>query len=177
MLKQGLIQIYTGYGKGKTTAALGQALRALGSGLKVCIFQFLKDEKVGSGELISAEKFKEALKIVRGKQTHPCFSKGKDNLSLCENIKSMFNQVLKIMKSRKYDLIILDEINNCISDGFIEVNKVIEMFKEKPKNVELILTGRNAPYEIIEKADLVTEMALIKHPFSNGIKARGGIEY
>ncbi|MFH1823746.1 MAG: cob(I)yrinic acid a,c-diamide adenosyltransferase [Candidatus Firestonebacteria bacterium] len=177
MLKHGLIQIYTGDGKGKTTAALGQAFRAVGNGLKVCIFQFLKDKNCKSGELISAEKFKDSLKIIRGKQIHPGFTKKPLNRGLIKDINKMVKDVSKIMKSKKYDIIILDEINNCISDDFISIKKILKILDEKPNNVELILTGRNVPDEIIEKADLVTNMILVKHPYQTGIKARAGIEY
>jgi cob(I)alamin adenosyltransferase len=177
MLKEGLIQVYTGDGKGKTTAALGQAFRALGRGLKVCIFQFLKDKNYQSGELISAEKFKDSLKIVRGKQVHPCFTKGKISNELIDDIKNMLNDAEEVIKSKEYDVVILDEINNCISDNLINIKKILKILNEKPDNVEIILTGRNAPYEIIQKADLVTNMSLVKHPYEKGIKARAGIEY
>lgn len=177
MLKDGLVQVYTGDGKGKTTAALGQALRALGWNLKVCVFQFLKHKKNKSGELISAKKFKGKLKIIRGKQMHPYFTKKSTSVRLIREINNMFDQVIKVIRAKKYDIIILDEINNCMNDGFISTDKVLKVLYKKPKNVEIILTGRNAPYEIINKADLVTEMKSIKHPYNKGIKIRKGIEY
>ena len=177
MLKKGLIQIYTGDGKGKTTCAFGQALRALGRGLKVCIFQFLKDKDLSSGEVIAAKEFKENLKIIRGCQIHPYFDSGKHSNDLKEEVERMLLEIKRTLQDGKYDIVILDEINNCIDLGVVKKEEILDIMDIKPQNVELILTGRDAPYEIIDRADLVTNMSLVKHPFYTGVGARKGIEY
>jgi len=176
MLKQGLIQVYTGDGKGKTTCAFGQALRALGRGMKVCIFQFMKDVKLGSGEVIAAGAFKENLKVVRGSQAHPLLAL-QEQPKLAEEIAFMAEEIKQTMVSGLYDMVILDEINNCVEAGLLSVAKVVEIMDLRPGHVELILTGRDAAFEIIERADLVTNMSLVKHPYYAGVKARKGIEF
>ncbi len=175
-MKKGLVQVYTGDGKGKTTCAFGQALRAVGRGLKVCIFQFLKDEKLGSGEVIAFEAFKDSVRIVRGCQTHPMLAK-KEQPSLKEEILEMVAEVKQVLASGKYNMVVLDEINNCVDSGLLEVKRLVEIIKVKPARTELILTGRGAAREVVELADLVTNMSLVKHPFKAGVKARKGIEY
>lgn len=177
MLKKGLIQVYTGDGKGKTTAGFGQALRAVGRGLNVCIFQFLKNEDLNSGEIIASEKFKENLKIIRSRQIHPFFTGGREKSGFKKEVNKMIHRIKNVIAKNEYDIVILDEINNCIDSGLLKVKEVLNILNKKPQNMELILTGRNAPLEIIEKADLVTNMSLIKHPYKEGIKARLGIEY
>ena len=141
MLKQGLIQVYTGDGKGKTTCAFGQGLRALGRGLKVCAFQFMKDIKLGSGEVIAAGAFKENFRIVRGAQTHPLLALS-EQPELKREIDSMADEIEKTISAGKYDLVILDEINNCVEAGLLSVSRVVAMMEMKPAHVELILTGR-----------------------------------
>ena len=176
MLKKGLVQVYTGDGKGKTTCAFGQALRAVGRGLKVCIFQFLKDEKLGSGEVMAFQQFKEKVRIVRGCQTHPMLAL-REQPDLKSEVLGMVEEVKKTLISGQYDMVVLDEINNCVDSGLLKVDRVIEIIKMKPARTELILTGRGAVREIVELADLVTNMSLVKHPFKEGVKARKGIEY
>ena len=176
MLKQGLIQVYTGDGKGKTTCAFGQALRALGRGLKVCVFQFLKDEKLGSGEVLAAGVFKKRLKVVRGSQSHPMLAL-REQPELKREIEAMTDAIEKTVSSGEFDLVVLDEINNCVEAGLLSVSRVLRIMEMKSDRVELILTGRDAAFEIIDKADLVTNMSLIKHPYYAGVKARRGIEF
>lgn len=174
-LELGLVQLYTGNGKGKTTAALGAALRALGWGLQVYFIQFLK------GKSIKKEgAFKVLNKSVNFK--HKAFGTGafiigKPSKKDYEEAKKAFIFSRKIITSGKYDLVILDEITHAINLGLIALKDVLELIKNKPKNIELILTGRNAPKQLIEISDLVTEMKMVKHPFKKGIKARKGIEY
>lgn len=179
ILKQGLVQVYTGDGKGKTTAALGQAMRSTGDGLKVLMVQFLKDKNDMSGELNSADKLTPELRIVRLKQKHPMFSLQADyNFEdLQASVKELFSIAKEAVLSEMYDMIILDEINNVLKERLLAVEDVLNLIKSKPKEVELILTGRNALPEIIEAANLVTEMKKIKHPLDQGIAARKGIEY
>lgn len=180
-LKRGLVQVYTGKGKGKTTAAWGQAMRASGQGLKVAIIQFFKGKGSGvprsswrgAGEARMAKKLK--LDVYSFCPVHPSFG-GERKKSKKECNKAILF-AKEMIQSKKYDLIILDEINIAMKDRLIEVNEVLDLIKKKPKEVELILTGRGAPEKITESADLVTEMREIKHPYQKGIKGRRGIEY
>ncbi len=170
-LKRGLVQVYTGRGKGKTTAAWGQAMRASGQGLKVGIVQFFKGKSSGEAKMIKKLK----LDIYSFCPVHPFFGGKKEKLKKeCQEGLAFAKEMLR---SKKYDLIILDEINIAMRDRLIEVNGVLNLIKKKPKGVELILTGRGASKKIIEAADLVTEMREIKHPYRKGIRGRRGIEY
>jgi len=173
-LERGLVQVYTGNGKGKTSAAFGLALRAIGRGLKVYIIQFIKGG-FDYGELYVIDKLPN-LKLKafgRGKfiTEKPA---GKEDVKLAEEALVLAE---KVVKSGEYDIVILDEINVALSLRLISLEKVLKLIKDKPKHVELVLTGRNAADEIVEAADLVTEMKEIKHPFSKGYEARKGIEY
>jgi len=173
-LEKGLVQVYTGNGKGKTTAAFGLALRAIGRGLKVYIIQFIKGG-FDYGELYIVDKLPNlTLKAFgRGKfvtEKPP----GKADVELAEEAFALAEEVVK---SGEYDIVILDEINVALNLKLIQIEKVLELIKNKPKHVELVLTGRYAPSQIIEVADLVTEMKEVKHPFNKGYQARKGIEY
>jgi cob(I)alamin adenosyltransferase len=173
-LEKGLIQVYTGNGKGKTSAAFGLALRAVGRGLKVYIIQFIKGG-FDYGELYVVDKLPN-LKLKafgRGKfiTEKPA---GKDDIKLAEEALAL---VESVVKSGEYDIVILDEINVALNLKLISLEKVLKLLKNKPAHVELVLTGRYAPDEIIGAADLVTEMREVKHPFNKGFQARKGIEY
>lgn len=170
-LKKGLVQVYTGDGKGKTTAAWGQAIRASGQGLKVGIIQFFKGGD--SGEARMAKKLN--LRVYSFCPVHPSFGGKREKLE--KECREAIAFAKEMTRSKKYDLIILDEINIALRDRLIEVDEVLDLIKKKPKGVELILTGRKAPKKIMEVADLVTEMREIKHPYQKGIKGRRGIEY
>lgn len=170
-LKRGLVQVYTGRGKGKTTAAWGQVLRASGQGLKVAIIQFFKGK--GSGEARMAKKLK--LDVYSFCPVHPSFGGKKEKLK--KECGEGLAFAKKLVMRKKHDMIILDEINIAMRDRLIEVNGVLDLIKEKPKGVELILTGRGAPKKITKQANLVTEMREAKHPYQKGIKGRKGIEY
>lgn len=176
-LKTGLVHIYTGDGKGKSTAALGQTLRSLGQGLRVYIVQFLKRSDSFSGEMESLAKFGHSVKLVRYHQVHPLFDPDVDVDQLRASVSEALDEAQKAMLSGNYDIIVLDEINNVVAGGFAEVKDIIEFISSKPEKVELILTGRNAAEEIIDMADYVTEMRCIKHPFQKGVPARRGIEF
>ena len=173
-LEKGLVQVYTGNGKGKTTAAFGLALRAIGRGLQVYVIQFIKGG-FDYGELYVVDKLPNlTLKAFgRGKfvTEKPA---GKEDVELAEEALALAEEVVK---SGEYDIVILDEINVALNLKLIKTEKVLELIKNKPKHVELVLTGRYAPNEIIEAADLVTEMKEVKHPFNKGFQARKGIEY
>ena len=177
MSEKGLVIVYTGNGKGKTTAALGMALRAIGYDHKVCMLQFIK----GSwhyGEMDSSKKLEPNLELIAvGKG----FVGILDDNSPKEEHEKYAEEALKICRekisSEKYDVVILDEINYAINLQLISVNDVVDIIKEKPKKLDLVLTGNHAKNEIIELADLVTEMKEIKHPFKSGIKAKKGIDF
>jgi cob(I)alamin adenosyltransferase len=171
---RGLVQVYTGNGKGKTSAAFGLALRAIGRGLKVHVIQFIKGG-FDYGESHVAERLDNlTLKAFgRGKfiVTKP---PPKDDLRLA---REAFELAKRVVTSTNYDVVILDEINVAIDLGMLDLQEVIDLVRNKPNSVELVLTGRNAPKAIIEAADLVTEMKEVKHPFQQGIPPRKGIEY
>lgn len=170
---KGYVQIYTGNGKGKTTAALGLIVRALGNDWKILLCQFNKGQNYG--ELKSLSQFSN-LTIKR-------FGTGKFIRSL-ENVQELdrelaregYEFVKKAMLSGEYSLIVCDEIFVARRFGLIRTEEIVELIKEKPEALELVLTGRNAPEEIMELADLVTEMKEVKHYFKQGVKARVGIE-
>jgi cob(I)alamin adenosyltransferase len=172
-LAQGCVQVYTGDGKGKTTAALGLALRAVGRGLNVCMLQFMK----GSGrygEHLAAEKLTPLLTIIQ--TGRPGWVNTKDITEDRQVAQEALIQTQELLNSGRFDLFICDEINGAVGFGLIDIEQVLELIKSKPKNVELVLTGRNAHPLLIEAADLVTEMREIKHYYKAGVPARTGIE-
>ena len=176
MNHKGLIHVYTGEGKGKTTAAMGLAVRAAGRGKNVLILQFLKGRGNDSGEIVAAKKIK--IKVVRFKgQVSPIFSPQVKPAELKKAVKNAIALAIKEIKSKAYDMIVLDEFNNLLSGRLANMNDVRAIVKEKPAGLELVFTGRKAPEGLIKIADYVTEMRMIKHPFNNGIKARRGIEF
>jgi cob(I)alamin adenosyltransferase len=173
-MNQGLLQVYTGEGKGKTTAALGLVLRAVGNGFRVYIVFFLKGDTI-YGEQAALSKLP-GVTVVRsgtGKFIHSRQVSPEDK----EQAKKAFNDAREAALSGDYDLVILDEVNVAAAWGLIDVQDVIQLIKEKPEKVELVLTGRYADKAVIQLADLVTEMVNIKHPFDKGIPARKGIEF
>ncbi|MBI4837694.1 MAG: cob(I)yrinic acid a,c-diamide adenosyltransferase [Nitrospirae bacterium] len=175
-MSKGLIHVYTGEGQGKTTAAIGLAVRAAGRGKKVLILQFLKGRGTDSGEIIAAKKFK--IKVVRFKgQVSPIFNPQIKPAELKKAVKKAIAFTIKEIKSKSYDMIILDEFNNLLSGRLADMNDVRALIKEKPAGLELVFTGRKAPEGLIKIADYVTEMRMVKHPFYNGITARRGIEF
>lgn len=167
------MHVYTGNGKGKTTAALGLALRASGAGLKVFIGQFIKGQAYNELEVIARD-----LKNISVKQYGlGCFIVDTPTTEDREAARKGFDEIQQIIKNGKHDLVILDEVNIALYYKLIEVDELIVLIKEKPQHVELVITGRYAPEEIIEAADLVTEMKEIKHYYRKGIEARRGIEF
>lgn len=172
-LERGCTQVYTGNGKGKTTAALGLALRAIGRGLKVCVFQFIKGGG-RYGEHLAAEKLAPLLTIIQTGQ--PGWVNTKDITEDRRIAQQALVQAGKLLTSGEYDLFVCDEINGAVGFGLLDVEQVLELIARKPLNVELILTGRNAHERVIEAADLVTEMRDIKHYYAAGVPARSGIE-
>ena len=171
MLK-GYVQVYTGEGKGKTTAALGLSLRAAGAGLKVLIAQFIKRGEYS--EITALKRFSDLItvaqfgrgRLIVGNVPSECIEKARVGL---ECVKSC-------ILSRNYDIVILEEANVALTYGFLSVKDLLEIIDLKPDDVELVITGRGALPELIEKADLVTEMKPIKHYYDKGVRARIGIE-
>ena len=173
-LEKGLVQVYTGSGKGKTSAAFGLALRATGRGLKVYVIQFIKGG-FDYGELHVVDRLPNlTLKAFGRGKFITSKPPEKEDVRLAEEALKLAEETIG---SREFDVVVLDEINVALYLKLIELQKVVEIIKKKPENVESVLTGRNAPEEIIELADLVTELKEIKHPFSRGFHARKGIEY
>lgn len=173
-LDKGFIQIYTGNGKGKTTSALGQALRAAGHGLKTFIIQFMKEYPYN--ELLGAKYLSDWITIEQFCGDDFVLKKEPPGNDEIQKAKAGLERAKEQMLSGNYDLIVLDEI--CVSIYFklITTEDVISLMEIKPDNVELILTGRYCPQELIDKADLVTEMKEVKHYYQNGVSARKGIE-
>jgi len=173
-LKQGLIQVYTGSGKGKTTAALGLALRAAGHDLQVYIVQFMKGWP-HYGELVSVQHLPNVILRQFGRpefvnREHP----NPEDIRLAQEALEHAEQ---IVVSGDYDLVILDEVNVALDYGLIGLDDLLSLLEAKPEHVELVLTGRGARPEIAKRADLVTEMLAIKHPYDAGVPGRKGIEY
>jgi cob(I)alamin adenosyltransferase len=171
---KGLVQIFTGEGKGKTTAALGTILRAAGHGLKVFVVFFMKGD-YAYGEYRSLSKLPNVTTASFG------FRKFTDPANITPEEKEQARAALETARqaviSGDYHLVVLDEVNIALNYKLIEPDDVIRLIKDKPSHVELILTGRYADSRLIELADLVTEMKKVKHPYDKGIKARRGIEY
>lgn len=171
---KGLVIVITGNGKGKTTSAFGQALRAIGQGYRVFVLQFMKGRKYG--EFIAAEKYLPHLTIRMS---------GLDSFVLRDNPAAIDIELAqkglaaakKAINSGKYDMVILDEINVALDFKLIDLPEVIGLIKNKPARLDLLLTGRYAPPEIIELADTVSEVKEVKHHYNKGIKDRAGIEY
>ena len=176
--KEGLVIINTGGGKGKTTAALGLALRAAGHGQRILILQFIKDAwKTGESKIM--ERLKPEIEMEQLGKGFIKFKDGKLQITEKdrENAEESLRYAIEKINSGKYDLVVLDEINNIIAYGLVDIRKVIGLIKERPIGLSLVLTGRGAPDELIDIADTVSEIKEIKHAYSKGIKAKKGIEY
>jgi len=169
-----LVQVFTGDGKGKTSAALGVVSRALGHGLKVFIVFFMKgDYPYGEFRTLARLPNVDVASFGFRSLTDPANIKPEE----IEQAKQALSTARKVMLSGNYDLVVLDEVNVAAAWKLIEVDEVVKLIRDKPRNVELILTGRYADAKLIELADLVTEMVKIKHPHDKGAPARKGIEY
>ncbi len=170
----GLIQVYTGNGKGKTTAALGLALRAWGRGLRVCVIQFMK---VGEeyGEISALRKLPGIDLFQYGRDQ--LITKGKHTKEDVALAKRGMRKAKGALSGKKYDLVILDEVNVIAYFGIVAPQEVMNVIRSRAENVEVVMTGRKAPKLFIDEADLVTEMRMVKHPYDSGVLARAGIEY
>ena len=173
-IKKGYIQVYTGDGKGKTTAALGVALRATGCGLKTYIGQFLKGRKYS--ELDAVKMVSNYVAIEQFGKTDFTYAVSPPNNEDVEMAKSGLLKARAAMLSGKYDIIILDEINTAHFFHLITIDEMLKLIAVKPDGVELVFTGRYAPQELIDAADLVTEMVEVKHYYKKGTISRKGIE-
>ncbi len=171
-LKKGYVHIYTGNGKGKTTAALGLALRAAGAGLKVYICQFMKRGNY------SEIKMLKRIKRIRIEQFgRECFVKNNPKAKDVKCAKEGLERARRLIFSGKYDLAILDELNIAVKLRLVGIEDVIDLISSRPGFVEMVLTGRHCPEELFKYADIVTQMNEAKHHYNNGIKSRRGIEY
>lgn len=172
--EHGCIQVYTGNGKGKTTAALGLALRAAGHGFKTTVIQFMKGN-IEYGELEAAKRLAPNITIRQmGRETF-VDKKNPDPIDI-KMAKEALDFASECVKNHTADILVLDEINVAIDFKLISVQEVLKLLSSKPADMEIILTGRYAPKEIVEVADLVTEMKEIKHHYNDGVSARLGIE-
>ncbi|MBI4448973.1 cob(I)yrinic acid a,c-diamide adenosyltransferase [Candidatus Woesearchaeota archaeon] len=206
MAKLGLTHVYTGDGKGKTSASMGLALRAVGQGLKVFVIQFMKGGAY-TGEMISAKNFlpniefvqygrhciKEIkqLKLLGFETGHEFYDRIREDIECgtcrwcfvndskqAEFCRQAYEKAKDVLTSGEYDLVVLDEINVALHYTYVDLNRVLEIIKEKSPNTELVMSGRNAPQEVMDIADYVTVMEQVKHPFiDKKISARRGIEY
>ena len=173
-LKKGYIQVYTGDGKGKTTAALGLAFRAAGHGMRTFIIQFMKGS-IFYGELKSAQMLKDYITIVQMGREEFVDRNNPDPKDV-ELAQKGIELAREVMKKNEYDILVLDEINVALDFGLVSLDQVLSLMEGKPENMELILTGRYAHPEVVKRADLVTEMLEIKHYYAEkGVDARDGI--
>jgi len=173
MKTKGRIIIHTGDGKGKTTAALGTVFRALGHGQKVCVIQFIKGQGK-YGERILAEKLENLDWHICGKG----FVFKKENVEEDRKIaEEGFSLAAEIIASDRYDLVVLDELTYLPALDFLAAEKIVETLRSKPERLNIIITGRKAPPELVEIADTVSEVGVVKHAYQQGIKAQKGIEF
>lgn len=175
-MENGSIIVNTGNGKGKTTAALGIGLRSVGHGMKVLMLQFIKGSRL-TGEIAAVRLLEPNFKIVPLGQGFIKKDREKYSEETIQHARVSWEYAKREIMSDLYDMVILDEINYMISYGLVDVEDVITVLKEKPKRLNVILTGRDAHDKIIELADIVTEMREIKHHYKKGINARKGIEF
>lgn len=175
-MQKGLVHLYFGDGKGKTTAAVGLGLRAFGRNKKILMVQFLKD--YDSGEIIALENFSDNFFILKGEPVIKFF----DYMSKTEKEKTikeqyqLFNTAIETAFTKNYDLIILDELIDAVNLGIIGMNEVCGFIKSKPESLEIVITGHNPSVDFFEICDYITEIKKIKHPYENGVNARIGIE-
>lgn len=174
--QKGLVHIYTGEGKGKTTAAVGLAARAAGQGMKVLFIQFFKEESASSGEKEFLRKG--GVDLVRSNVRHPLFTGARTDLeAVRSSVVGTYEAAKDKLMEGGYGLVVFDEVMSAINGGWIKAENVLDFLDSKPAGLEVVLTGRNAPVELVQKADYVTEMLKIKHPYDEGVQARRGIDY
>jgi cob(I)alamin adenosyltransferase len=171
--QRGLLVVYTGKGKGKTTAALGIVFRALGRGLKVAVVQFIKG-KWKTGEGAFAEKLPELTFLIMGRGfTWESDDLSRDKAAAC----AAWDKAAALIASGEHSIVVLDELTYVINYDFVSLEEVLAVFRGRPEHVHVVVTGRNAPDELVEMADLVTEMKSVKHPFEKGVPAQPWIDF
>lgn len=175
-IKQGLVHVYTGDGKGKTTAALGLCLRVIGWSGRACVVQFIKGYP-NIGEAHFAQAYPEQFVLKQFAEDKSCAIDEAKVTSRGREAQCALNYARDVINGGEFDIVVLDEINNALHYGLIELSDVLTLLQSRPAGVEIVLTGRSAPKQIIEAADYVTEMRPIKHPMEQGAKARRGIDY
>ncbi len=171
--EKGLVMVYTGDGKGKTTAALGLALRCSGHGGRVMVVQFMKGRTYGE---LKAAKLLPGLEILMAGRDVFVNKKNPEKIDV-EMAREGFDRAAKYVNSGEYRMVILDEMNVALDYGLIDIKPVLQLIKKRPPGVDLVFTGRNAPEALMEAADLVSEVREIKHHYREGVAARAGIEY
>jgi cob(I)alamin adenosyltransferase len=179
MLEKGLVQVYTGDGKGKTTAAFGLALRAAGCGNRVLIYQFLKPPSLDLGERLALQSTAD-IRIEAMVEDWDMAASFADKEAVERTriaIREALAKLTEAAARRSYDVLVLDEIVYCLGHGLASLEDVRRLIERRDPAVEVVLTGRDAPVELVELADLVTEMKKIKHPFDEGLGARRGLDY
>lgn len=171
--QRGLVIVYTGHGKGKTTAALGMVFRALGRGMRVAVVQFIKG-KWKTGERLFAETIPGLTFLVMGRG----FTWESDDLSRDKAAaRAAFQEAAALIAGGAQDIVVLDEITYALNYGFVAQDELLAVLRARPAHVHVVITGRNAPDELVALADLVTEMRSVKHPFDQGQKAQIGVDY
>jgi len=173
-LEKGFIQVYTGDGKGKTTCALGLALRAAGQGLQVYMIQFLKGRETGEAQAAARLAPEMTLQYFGRPGLVNLKSPAPEDLTL---VREAWDLAKKVLAAGEHDLVILDEINLVLTYNLIPLDEALEVLRLRPPHVELVLTGRQSPEELVDLADLVTEMRPVKHYYQAGVKSRRGIEW
>lgn len=175
-MEQGMIHIYCGHGKGKTSAAVGLAVRAAGCGKKVLFARFLKNEE--SGELAVLDKISE-IEVIHLEKSFGFFStlSAKEKEEVHRVYESLWRRILSMISDDAYDVLVLDEFMAAYRYGVISRESALEFLRERPESLEIVLTGRGPDESLVELADYVSEILKVKHPFDRGIRARKGIEY
>jgi len=171
-MHKGFVQVYTGNGKGKTTAAIGLAVRAAGAGLRVYFAQFIKQQKCS--EHTALERFRDLIEV---KQFGAGLIIGRKPSEEDRRIaREGYDEIGRVLRAQAYDMVILDEVNIAVHQGLISVDELLSLIKNRPEGLEMVLTGRYADQKIMDAADLVTEMREIRHYHQQGVEARRGIE-
>ena len=172
----GLIHVYTGTGKGKTTSAVGLAIRALGAGLKVCYASFHKDpDKYGYHEIKELQEL--GARVMVFAKGHPHLDKSIDEGKICTDVVAAIETISALLASETIDLLVMDEILISVRDRYLNEDILLQFIKNKPQFMELVLTGRGATPSVMELADYVSEIQKIKHPYDEGVVSRKGIEF
>jgi cob(I)alamin adenosyltransferase len=178
MENKGLVHVYTGEGKGKTTASVGLAVRAAGHGLKVLFVQFFKEDSAPSGEKEFFRREGTGIELLRSNCRHPMFTGGATDMAFVKkSVLDTYALAKKKAGGGGVDLLVLDEIMSAINGGWVEISDLLDFLDNRPEGLEVVLTGRNAPVELVRGADYVTEMLKIKHPYDAGVPARKGIDF